>query len=1714
MTLARLGARRVALAAVAIAALGFCAIGCKKSGSEKADASDGSVLDGQVITDGQLGDGRDAAEVGPPCVAGTKAIGEACNKCNAQCASGFCVDGVCCGSACTEGCKTCAAPGTVGTCVNRPSGENPREASTCVKTAVATCGVDGTCDGSGACRKYPVNTMCKPGMCDGDAVVGSYACDGVGHCKPGATRICVPFACNPNTGDCFDTCTTSSQCVTTQQCVAGSCGKRMKGANCESNDQCASNFCADHVCCNVACQGACVSCNLMGREGTCWPIDADKPDPRNVCRDAGAASCGQTGLCDGIGSCSKYARDTQCVAPSCTGSGNRVNTAQTCDGRGTCLSAGIQECHPFACRSGACTTACNTNADCNVGIACVNGTCGPKQDGQPCQASSECAKNHCVDGVCCDQACGGACLSCSLSASLGRCTPIAAGTTDPRGMCLVKAQSTCGTNGKCDGNGGCQSWPVGTLCADETCTSNVYKAPSTCNSTGQCVSQDLVPCSPYICNGTRCFNACTNNTQCLTPFTCSANSCGLKENGASCSAGSECRSTFCAQGVCCDGACNTACKSCVAGMLGVCTNVATGSLEPTGLCAVQDPMTCGTNGKCEAGACQKYANGTACLPATCPTTTNLSTALSTCNGTGTCLTPGPSPCFPYRCGTAVCKSSCTADADCQSPAVCVAGGCGLKPNGAVCGSKGECLSNFCEQGYCCGSACTGVCKSCGLTASLGVCSNILNGDADILSRCSNQGAPSCGTDGRCDGKGACRLYDASTSCAAPSCGPGLSAQTTGRNCNGLGVCQPATTIPCAPYVCNGATACLAACTRDADCLAPSICDPQTNRCGNKARLGQPCLATTDCLTGNTCVDRVCCSTSACTLCQACNVGTSAGNCTNVPLGGADTMGRCTASPPCGNTGACNGAGACQLAATTVQCGTQSCTGSTYTPVSQCNGTGGCLAATSSSCGSYTCGGTTCRTNCSMDSHCVAPFTCQGTAPNRSCALKANGLVCTAANQCISGSCVNGVCCGGACGTCQTCNGTSPGTCTPLAAGTAAPTGQCTAAPPCGNTGTCNGASGCTQAATNVSCGLGLSCTGTTLQPASVCSGTGTCAQSGTTSCGNYICGSTTACRTNCNADAHCSSTGLYCTGNATTAGSCVPKKANGAACGAANECTIGNCVNGVCCGSATCGICQTCNGTAPGTCTPLAAGTTAPTGQCPAAAPCGNTGACNGAGGCAQGAATVACGAAVSCTGTTYQPPSSCSGTGTCNQTSTTTCGAYVCGASTCKTTCAGDGDCSTGNYCSGTSCVPKKALGTGCAAGNQCVSGSCTDGVCCNAGSCPTCQACNLSPAGTCSFVGTVTDPHGRCQNTGACGNTGACDGNGACAQQPSTLPCGAPVSCVSATYQPQSFCSGGGTCNQMSTVGCGGFVCNAAGSACLATCNNDDADCAAGFYCTGPNGTCAAKKAAGAGCGTGHECTLGNCTDNVCCATSSCSACQSCDVNGLGTCAAVADGSADPPNCGPNGVCGNTGFCSGGACAQVGANTMCASSSCPTASTFQDTRTCNGAGVCSTAVVQDCWPYACTTGGCPVTCSSDSQCVSGYCDGLHCVPTQAMGDPCSRDGECGTAHCVDNVCCSTSSCNVCQTCAASTQPAGMCNDIKDGDPDPRCPTEDPMTCGTNGTCDGAGVCKLYDALTQCATSCVSPLYVTTYCDGLHGCTLPLVDLCTLTCGPGGCSP
>ena len=75
-----------------------------------------------------------------------------------DCAHNFCAQGVCCATACTGTCASCALAGTMGTCTSVPAGQDPL--NQCTDQGVATCGTDGSCNGSGACRKYASGTTC------------------------------------------------------------------------------------------------------------------------------------------------------------------------------------------------------------------------------------------------------------------------------------------------------------------------------------------------------------------------------------------------------------------------------------------------------------------------------------------------------------------------------------------------------------------------------------------------------------------------------------------------------------------------------------------------------------------------------------------------------------------------------------------------------------------------------------------------------------------------------------------------------------------------------------------------------------------------------------------------------------------------------------------------------------------------------------------------------------------------------------------------------------------------------------------------------------------------------------------------------------------------------------------------------------------------------------------------------------------------------------------------------------------------------------------------------------------------------------------------------------------------------------------------------------------------------------------------------------------
>ncbi len=360
------------------------------SGGDGADAdadADAAVMDAAV-------------EQPPP---ETLANGEPCTADGPACTSGFCVDGVCCGTACADICTSCNTEASAGICVPSPVGTDPRE--DCPDDGVASCGRDGTCDGSGACRRYPIGVICRGQTCLGSTRTNASRCDNAGNCRPTSGQPCDPYQCDATGNDCRSTCGDSSDCIAGTFCDGDSCGKKPLGAACAVGDDCNSSICAQGVCCATDCSGTCQSCALTGSAGTCTDVPAGE-DPLEKCADTGRVGCGTDGACDGQGSCRLYAAGTVCKDPSCAGT---TGTAQgRCDGAGTCAVGPPLTCGP--CQ--VCTL---------TGVAPI---CSPVAVGLAPVVASQCA---------------------------------------------TQAVATCGTDGTCDGNGACRVYASGMVCMPGTC---------------------------------------------------------------------------------------------------------------------------------------------------------------------------------------------------------------------------------------------------------------------------------------------------------------------------------------------------------------------------------------------------------------------------------------------------------------------------------------------------------------------------------------------------------------------------------------------------------------------------------------------------------------------------------------------------------------------------------------------------------------------------------------------------------------------------------------------------------------------------------------------------------------------------------------------------------------------------------------------------------------------------------------------------------------------------------------------------------------------------------------------------------------------------------------------------------------------------------------------------------------------------------------------
>lgn len=788
---------------------------------------------------------------------------------NSQCSSGFCVDGYCCDSACDGPCNQCDQAGSEGNCRVKASGSSGRWS-------------------------------------------------------------CAPYMCNGSTANCPSSCSVDSQCMSGYFCNGGSCVPSLpQGSVCTKATQCASGSCSDGFCCDKACSGACDVCSAsLGAvpNGTCTNLPATTACGQFLCTGSSGAcpvtctsdsGCVDGAFCDANGKCTpKLANGNECTAGNqCTSAlcvdGYCCNDAcaggcERCDiygALGKCVTAsvgnpGSPSCSPYVCNgsSASCPSSCASDAQCATNAYCDNGVCNAKRvPGSACAAAKQCQSGYCTGGICCDKACTGTCETCLAAqgaSANGACTNLPAGTAN------------CGNTYVCNGSSGaCPS----SCTNDASCASGLY-----CNSSQQCV--------PKVALGT----ACTGNSQCT--------------------------SGNCVDGFCCNAACAGGCDRCnLPGSVGTCKVVDSGTVGANPSCGAYvcnglsnacptsciSDAQCASGGVCLNGQCEaKRALGQPCtIDKSCTSGACVDGVCcnSACNGggcdrcdlpgfLGTCkIAPlghagGPGSCSPYLCDgvNAVCPSSCSGDANCESGHGCVSGICEKKKaNGESCTVAKDCASGFCALGICCDSACTDACARCDVPGSVGTC-----GPAQATTP-----GEGCGLY-LCNGK--------STSCP--------SGCEKNEDCQD-GYCFASACYPKrdAGSACDGHAECKSGFCVDGICCE-SACDGQCAQCNLPGSLGK-CQAVTGDPVGN----RPACG----------NDGSSCGGaCDGV---NQDVCSYPSAATPCGD-------------------GQASCTNGVMTYPAACDGKGACIAKTES-CAPYACGPMGCLTGCSSDDDCGGEARC-------------------------------------------------------------------------------------------------------------------------------------------------------------------------------------------------------------------------------------------------------------------------------------------------------------------------------------------------------------------------------------------------------------------------------------------------------------------------------------------------------------------------------------------------------------------------------------------------------------------------------------------------------------------------------------------------------------------------------------------------------------------
>jgi hypothetical protein len=284
-----------------------------------------------------------------------KTNGTACGTDGTQCASGLCVDGVCCNSQCGGQCQSCST----GTCANVKTARTPCSGS-------GTCG--GACDGTSPSCVFPGTTVAcgSTGCMSTTTAYVTGKCSGSGSCSGATTQMCTggqvctgtascgcpssaPALCNntcvaTNTDTHCGSCTACAagthcssgscvECTTDSQCSGGKTCQQNKCTCPSTTPACGNTCCASSSCCvNGACQAKPTwyrdfDGDGFGDSGTtsqaCTQPTGYVPDHSDCCDKDGQVHPGSNACSSNLNGCGAYdydcsGQETECNTPVST----------------------------------------------------------------------------------------------------------------------------------------------------------------------------------------------------------------------------------------------------------------------------------------------------------------------------------------------------------------------------------------------------------------------------------------------------------------------------------------------------------------------------------------------------------------------------------------------------------------------------------------------------------------------------------------------------------------------------------------------------------------------------------------------------------------------------------------------------------------------------------------------------------------------------------------------------------------------------------------------------------------------------------------------------------------------------------------------------------------------------------------------------------------------------------------------------------------------------------------------------------------------------------------------------------------------------------------------------------------------------------------------------------------------------------------------------